>query len=416
MDSNNYSEFMTDPEAVEKAFDGYTELGCRGRSRFGRLISHGQIWFAKSYTLPDMAEAELRLHKEFEILLKLNHPGVVRAGWLQDIPGAGLSLVMEQIDGENLDEFLTHATRAERRIVADDLLAAMTYVHSRDVCHLDLKPSNIMVKGHGATTRIKIIDFGMADSPGSAIFKASGGTRLFGAPEQFLTGYTSTPRSDVYSLAKLLLLLGVHTRAARRALKEDPRKRPADAGALCVLISRMRRRRRLAPIIPAFVAVAAQTFALQPHHNKPAAEQPATAAAIPADTLKDTPEAVPAASPQGVAEPLAAEPQAKAEGSVETPDSEYSRLVSEWNSELSRRADAMDKIARREDLSKEERRKLLEQMNDSIVEETHRFFLPYYNRMKQSAGMHPMSWCSIYEPSFHLVRQRMSEIYSTVAE
>ena len=415
MDSDDFSEFMTDASSADTAFDGYTELGHRGHSRFGRLTRHGQIWFVKSYKLPDVAEAAMRLRKEFEILLKLNHRGVVRAGWLQDIPGAGLSLVMEYIDGESLDEFIGHATRAERRAIAADLVDTMAYVHSHGVCHLDLKPSNIMVTGHGETTHIKIIDFGMADTPGSAIFKAPGGTRSFGAPEQFKAGYTSTPRSDVYSMARLLMLMGVHTRAARRALREDPLKRPADARALGDLIGSMRLRRRFAAAITV-AAATALILIFFPWPEKSARQGVVSTTATPAAPeafTDDTPVPIPVVdAQQNTARPAAETP--KAPSGPATPPDEYTLLVAQWNAELSRRADVMAEIARREDLTKEQRRQRLGQMQGSIVEDTRRIFLPYYNRMGAAAGSRPMSWCSIYEPAFGPVRERMADIYRTL--
>ena len=169
--TDEYSEFFTDLNSVDTAFDGFTELGRHGHSLLGRIVRHGQIWFVKSYILRDAAEAELRIRKEYELLLKLNHPGVVRAGWLFRMPDAGLCLAMEYLDGERLDMFLKHASKIERKRISDSLLQTMAYVHARNICHLDLKPANILVTGHGNLTAIKIIDFGMADSPGSALFK-----------------------------------------------------------------------------------------------------------------------------------------------------------------------------------------------------------------------------------------------------
>ena len=55
-------------------------------------------------------------------------------------------------------------------------------MHSKGVCHLDLKPENVMVSGHGDGPVVKIIDFGMADCAGEAMFKSVGGNAATARP------------------------------------------------------------------------------------------------------------------------------------------------------------------------------------------------------------------------------------------
>lgn len=419
--ANDYSEYFTGTGSAANAFDGFTELGRSGHSRFGRVVRHGQIWFVKSYTLPDVAEAELRLRKEYELLLKLNHPGVVRAGWLLQVPGAGLCLAMEYIEGVTLDEFLTDATKTERRRLAESLLRTMSYVHSRSVCHLDLKPSNIMVKGRGNLIQPIIIDFGMADSSGNALFKCPGGTRSFGAPEQFGEGYTSSPRSDVYSLGKLLQMIDGgrdYRRAAGLCVKESPEARPTDAQAITDIVRRSARRRTafISCLITSSIIAAIAALFLYPKDEAPhsamameTAEAPATSQQLAETVAKPEPE------PQKQVSEQAATPKPYSNQADGAAEDEHDRLIREWQAEIDRRIPAMEKVTRRKDLTKERRREILMQMNDSLTEDTKNFFLPYYNRIpEEEARSKPMSWCSIYEPAFSTRRERMAAIYSRI--
>lgn len=423
MEGNEFSEYMTEgPEAADFA-DGYTAIGRHGHSVLGRLIRHGRVWFVKSYDFGgDVTEADMRLRKEYELLLRLNHQGIVRVGWIERIPDAGLCLTMEFVDGETLDGFLEHASRAERRAVSDSLLKAMAYVHSEGVCHLDLKPQNIMVVGRGESLGVKIIDFGMSAWGGNVLFRHGGGTRSFGAPEQFEADYRPTPRSDVYSLGQLLRVIDggyEFKKASRVAIRREPDDRPADAGALLALVRRSRRR-RVYPAIASVVAIAAVSGGLWYGLNS---EEPATVGTTvdegPVTSGVEEVSVAIADSGMRADTVVRSAPQIDKEqpkGETETKD-EYDLLVDQWLMEMEWRADRMTAVATREDLSVDERKKLIEQMNDTLIEDTYNFFQPY--REKQSSGRKnvlPISCGSIYEPRFQAVRRQMADIYHSIKE
>ena len=236
-----------DDAAAMAAADRCTETGRRGRSVVGRVTRHGVVWFAKwlDESHRGLAECRLRLRKEYQIMLRLNHPGIVRVAAMEDTVHTGPVILMELVEGETLGEFAGRATRRERSAAAVRLLQAAAYMHSKGVCHLDLKPENVMVSGHGDGPVVKIIDFGMADCAGEAMFKSVGGNRRYGAPEQFEAGYRCDPRADVWSLGKMMAWMrpGWALRvAARKAMTADCARRPADAGVLLGIAARARRR------------------------------------------------------------------------------------------------------------------------------------------------------------------------------
>lgn len=100
-----------------------------------------------------------RFHREQHILASLDHPNITR------MLDAGLSdrgqpyLVMEYVDGVQLDVFCdTHKLGIPERLqlflrVCD----AIAYAHRNLIVHLDLKPSNILVTADGV---VKLLDFG----------------------------------------------------------------------------------------------------------------------------------------------------------------------------------------------------------------------------------------------------------------
>ncbi len=148
------------------------------------------------------------LRKEYEILSRIQHPGVVVAVGMEEVEGWGPCIVMEWVDGVTLKEWLRGAGEgnperglAERLRVAFQIMDALEYVHNRQVAHRDLKPSNIMVTRNGAN--IKLIDFGLSDTDDYAVYKQPAGTVGYMSPEQAVLRVCDI-RNDIYSLGCIL--------------------------------------------------------------------------------------------------------------------------------------------------------------------------------------------------------------------
>lgn len=173
------------------------------------------------------------LKKEFDIGYNLDYHGIVRVMSLENIPSVGPCIVMEWIDGENLQEYLTHNRLSEKdalRII-EEIGKAVDYLHRRQVIHRDLKPSNIMITADGA--HVKIIDFGFADARSYATLKLSGGTPPWCPPEQMAgAGSQITSKSDIYAVGRIAeAILSEKQRIKYRKLislctANEPDKRP----------------------------------------------------------------------------------------------------------------------------------------------------------------------------------------------
>lgn len=175
------------------------------------------------------------LSKEYQIGVQLDHPHIVRVNSLEEDPKAGLCIVMEYVDGQNLDQWLaTKPSASARKKIFRQILDAMAYCHERQVWHLDLKPSNILITKDGLSA--KIIDFGLSDNSVFA-FRQTGGTRKYAAPEQ-LEGQTADYRSDIYALGGILKRMFPHrySRAVRCTQRANPDKRPQSVAELSKLM------------------------------------------------------------------------------------------------------------------------------------------------------------------------------------
>lgn len=151
-----------------------------------------------------------RFRREFEIMQRLEHPGLVRVLDSGDLNGL-LYIAMEYVEGENLRDLLERKGQLEFATfvkLAGQMLEAVEAAHQAGVTHRDLKPENIMVGEQG----VKVMDFGLAIASGTARITLSGdtvGTPRYLAPEQFTGGGGN--HSDQYSLGVLFyeMLTGV---------------------------------------------------------------------------------------------------------------------------------------------------------------------------------------------------------------
>lgn len=160
---------------------------------------------------------EERFRLEAQALARLRHANIVEVLDC-DVAGDGHPfLVMEHLEGEPLDLYLSsaggHLPRQEALEVMRQTLGGLHAVHEAGFVHRDVKPSNLFRCADG---RIKLLDFGvikLAEAVTSIepleVQTREGmvvGTPKYMAPEQ-AAGKKVDRRTDVYAAAVVLYLL-----------------------------------------------------------------------------------------------------------------------------------------------------------------------------------------------------------------
>ena len=223
MSDDASSYIVSDFEGLSSTFSEMVELPSTGYCRLYKAKRYGR-WFLlkclKQELSSDTAYQQL-LRKEFEIMMRLQHPSIMQAIGMEDVLMADghyeRCLIAEWIDGETLAQYLeANPNRSDRQRIAIDLAEALAYIHHQQVVHRDLKPSNIMITYNGSY--VKIIDFGLADTDSHAILKQPAGTLKYMAPEQ-ATKALPDVRNDIYSLGVILLEMDIYKKVAERCLR-----------------------------------------------------------------------------------------------------------------------------------------------------------------------------------------------------
>nr|QSH71609.1 serine/threonine-protein kinase SAPK8-like [Hedychium coronarium] len=151
----------------------------------------------------------------------LRHPNIIRFKEVILTP-THLAIVMEYASGGELFERICNAGRFsedEARFFFQQLISGVSYCHSMQVCHRDLKLENTLLDGSVAP-RLKICDFGYSKS--SVLHsqpKSTVGTPAYIAPEVLLKKEYDGKIADVWSCGVTLyvMLVGAYP-------FEDPEK------------------------------------------------------------------------------------------------------------------------------------------------------------------------------------------------
>ena len=149
--------------------------------------------------------------KEFDLGFNLEHPNIVRyinKGKDEN----GTYFITEFIDGFTVDEFIKQnpdyfkqKQHAEKFI--NQLLSAVSYLHSKQILHLDLKPQNILITH--IDHHVKLIDLGFSYSDCHQTLTI-GKTDLYAAPEQ-TNNEKIDQRTDIYGIGMILLYIFTQT-------------------------------------------------------------------------------------------------------------------------------------------------------------------------------------------------------------
>lgn len=174
---------------------------------------------AIKFLLDDVAsqdEGAERFRREARAAAKIQSDHVVRVLDVGVLDSGARYMVMEYLEGHDLSEELAQRQTFPVGVAAGFILEAIDAVgraHAVGIVHRDLKPANLfLARREDGTQRIKVLDFGISKSIGSAtseemsLTKTSAwiGSPLYMAPEQMQSARDVDHRADIWSLGAIL--------------------------------------------------------------------------------------------------------------------------------------------------------------------------------------------------------------------
>ena len=196
---------------VRKNYEFISMLGngAYGKVRLYRDRNYKELLFAiKTLKKEGIPQYQFNLLKsEVNILSNLDHPNIVKYfGVFED--DYYVHIVMEYLKGYDLYKIIslkkyTGFDEKDMCEIIQQLLKALSFIHSQNIIHRDIKPENILFANKRNYSTLKLIDFGLATY--SKKDTKSVGTPYYMSPE-IIDGH-SVPQSDIWSVGIIVYLM-----------------------------------------------------------------------------------------------------------------------------------------------------------------------------------------------------------------
>lgn len=193
-----------------------------GVGGMGRVIKASHLYLqqpvAIKILLQNMADSQstvARFLREAQATVKLRSEHIARVMDVGTLPDGVPFMVMEFLDGHDLNQILRHHGPQMPQAVVDLMLQAcegIAEAHALGIIHRDIKPSNFFVTQRpDGSSLLKILDFGISKTP-AEISELTGtqtviGTPTYMAPEQMKAARGTDPRSDIWSMGVVMYQL-----------------------------------------------------------------------------------------------------------------------------------------------------------------------------------------------------------------
>ena len=148
------------------------ELKQIGNGSYANVYKYKDSFYNRNFVVKrakkDLSDKEIsRFKREFEEMKEFSSPYILEVYCYNDDKN---EYIMEYMD-YTLDEYISKnnstITTSRRKGLAQQVLKAFEYIHSKGRLHRDISPKNILIKKYDDVCVIKISDFGLVKIPDS---------------------------------------------------------------------------------------------------------------------------------------------------------------------------------------------------------------------------------------------------------
>ncbi|KAI8349419.1 kinase-like domain-containing protein [Blakeslea trispora] len=207
-------QHKNDPLWTEKMLGDYAILSTIGHGSTGKVKLGIHQRTGKKVAIKIIPRTQLSsslkkqaVERELAILQLLHHPNLIELYQVwQD--AENIYFITEYVPGGELYYLLKRSVLSESDVksIFYQIVSALSWCHTRHICHRDLKLENILIDK--INWKIKIVDFGMANiQPLTQLLKTSCGSPHYASPEVVLGIPYYGPTADIWSAGVILYVL-----------------------------------------------------------------------------------------------------------------------------------------------------------------------------------------------------------------
>lgn len=182
-----------------------------GSGSYGNIYkfydSYYEVWFALKRASKTVDNKELeRFKNEYKYMFESNSPFIVK---VYSYNGERNEYIMELMDF-SLDQYYKSRNNnipfSERKLIGNQIIRAIKYIHSKGLLHRDICPRNVLVKCYDDTVMAKLSDFGLVKTNSSTL--TSDQSEIKGSyhdPNLETVGFHNySLTNEIYALSKTL--------------------------------------------------------------------------------------------------------------------------------------------------------------------------------------------------------------------
>ncbi|KAJ1703404.1 hypothetical protein LUZ63_003183 [Rhynchospora breviuscula] len=196
---DTHTATFSEDENGNKMVNEYVRQHRIGAGSYGKVVLYrstkdGKLYALKVFNKPHLVKLRVApsetamtdVLREVSIMKMLDHPNIVNLiEVIDDCKIDKFYMVLEYVGSKWVSDdsgALSSLEESTARSYLRDIVAGLTYLHSHNIIHGDIKPDNLLVTGTG---RVKIADFGVSQAfeGDNDLLRRSPGTPVFTAPE-----------------------------------------------------------------------------------------------------------------------------------------------------------------------------------------------------------------------------------------
>lgn len=148
------------------------ELKLIGEGSYAQVFSFFDDYYNRKFVLKrakkDLDEKEVnRFRQEFEQMNSLSSPYIVEVYRYKNDTNEYIMEFMDCTLDKYIEKNNSKLTQNDRKLIANQILRAFRYIHSKGLLHRDISPKNILLKKYDDVSIIKVSDFGLVKVPNS---------------------------------------------------------------------------------------------------------------------------------------------------------------------------------------------------------------------------------------------------------